>query len=83
MTRFVMPLIGPRLSGSAAWTAFWTLVAVGSLSAGAVGSWLMRTRLPAALARTRQAMRLERTRLRDPERPEPADEDGSAAGVRG
>ncbi|MEZ4424276.1 MAG: DUF2306 domain-containing protein [Gemmatimonadota bacterium] len=64
MTRFVMPLIAPSLQANALWPLFWTLVAVGSFSVFGVGAWLIRKRLPGAVAGTPAAMRRDRELLR-------------------
>jgi uncharacterized membrane protein len=63
LTRWVMPALEGALDRSALWPAFWTLVALGSLAAIGVGAWLIRTRLPAAVAGTPAAMRSERDEL--------------------
>ncbi|MEQ9397648.1 MAG: DUF2306 domain-containing protein [Longimicrobiales bacterium] len=64
LTRFVMPRIRPYLETNALFGVFWIVVALGSFSAGAVGWWLIKTRLPAAVASTPAAMRQEREELR-------------------
>lgn len=63
-TRFVMPRVEPHLDGPALWGAFWTAVAVASGATIAVGLWLIRTRMDAAVASTPAAMRREREELR-------------------
>lgn len=60
LTRFVMPAVEHRLERQALWPVFWSLVAVGSLAAIGTGAWLIRRRLPLAIARTPAAMRDER-----------------------
>lgn len=64
LTRFVMPRLEGFLEINALWSAFWIVVAVGSFGAGAVGWWLIRTRLPGAIASTPSAIRREREELR-------------------
>ena len=64
LTRFVMPRLAPVLASNAqAWGAFWTSVAVASFAVFGVGWWLVKTRLPAAVAATPAAMRQERRAL--------------------
>lgn len=63
MTRFVMPRVEPVLAGKGLWGVFWTVVALASFGVGALGWWLVRTRLPGAVERTPHAMRRERRRL--------------------
>lgn len=63
-TRFVMPRVAEYLDGPRLWGVFWTLVAVASCATVAVGVWLIRTRMDAAIAGTPQDMRRERERLR-------------------
>lgn len=61
MTRFVMPRIQPYLESNAqAWGVFWTAVAVASFGVMGVGWWLVKTRLPSAVAATPAAMRRDR-----------------------
>lgn len=64
-TRFAMPALEDVLERHALWPAFWTLVAVGSFSAGGIGAWLIRRRLPDAIRAAPQAMRQERAELED------------------
>lgn len=68
LTRFVMPLIVDTLERNAWWPAFWILVAAGSFGVFAVGGWLIRVRLPAAVKGTPAAMRREREDLQAPVR---------------
>lgn len=64
-TRFVMPQLRPYLETNAqAWGAFWTSVGVASFAVVGVGWWLVKTRLPAAVAATPEAIRRERDELR-------------------
>ncbi len=56
-TRFIMPALEPRLSGSAMWPAFWTVVIAASVGVFAVGVWLIRTRLDEAVRKAPDAMR--------------------------
>lgn len=50
LTRFVMPRLADTLEAASLWGAFWVLVGVGSFGAGAVGAWLVRRKLPEAVA---------------------------------
>lgn len=63
LTRFVMPRAQPYLQANEMWSAFWTTVGVSSLLVVAVGSRVLKTRLPGAIERTPQAMRRERMQL--------------------
>ena len=54
LTRFVMPRMAGTLEEASLWGAFWALVAVGSLGAGAGGAWLIRRKLPAAVKGVRR-----------------------------
>lgn len=66
LTRFVMPRIAPSLSDHAqAWGAFWTSASVASFGVMGIGVWLIKTRLPAAVAKTPDAMRQEKRALRE------------------
>ena len=47
-----------------AWAAFWASVAVASFGVFGIGWWLVKTRLPAAVGATPEAMRRERHELR-------------------
>ncbi len=67
LTRFVLPRLGPVLTNETVWLAFWGVVALGSFGAGAVGWWLVRTRLAGAVASTPAAMRMEREALKQVE----------------
>ena len=60
LTRFVLPRMAGVLTEQNVWWAFWGVVALGSFGAGAVGWWLIRTRLAASVAGTPAAMRRER-----------------------
>ena len=64
-TRWLMPRLMPMFeSNTQAWTVFWTSVAVASFGVFGIGWWLVKTRLPAAVAATPEAMRRERHELR-------------------
>ena len=60
LTRFVMPVVAERLSAGSLWPAFWGLVIVGSVGVFAIGTRLIRTRLPASIDGAPVAMRRER-----------------------
>lgn len=64
LTRFVMPLLGGYLETRSLWGAFWVLVGIGTFAAVAAGWWLVRTRLPASIAKAPGTMREERRVLR-------------------
>jgi len=64
-TRFVMPRLEPSFqTNTQAWTAFWLSVGLASLAVFVAGWWLVKTRLPAAVRGTPEAMRQERDVLR-------------------
>ena len=63
LSRFAMPMLVDYLQANSLVGAFWGIVAVGSFSAGAAGWWLIKTRLPGAVAATPAAMRAEREEL--------------------
>ena len=63
LTRFAMPALEEVLDRGALWPAFWTLVALGSVATLGAGAWLIRKRLPATVAATPAAMRMEREEL--------------------
>jgi hypothetical protein len=64
LTRFVMPRLASHLADDRqAWGAFWVSVAVAFSAVFGVGLWLVKTRLPGAVAATPAAMRQERTAL--------------------
>lgn len=65
LSRFAMPLAARYLERTALWPAFWMFVAVGSFATIAVGARLIKTRLPATVKATPQAIRLEREDLRE------------------
>ena len=66
-TRFVMPVLEPYFeTNTQAWTVFWLCVGVASFAVFAVGWWLVKNRLAAAVAATPEAMRIERETLRAP-----------------
>ena len=65
LTRFVMPAGAQALDGNALLPAFWTLVALGSAATIGAGAWWIGARLPATVAATSAAIRLERAELRD------------------
>ena len=67
LTRFIMPRVQVLLEGNELWGAFWTSVGVASFGIAGIGARLVKTRLPAAVAATPEAIRLERLRLRDVE----------------
>jgi len=64
LTRFVLPAVAPTLDEGALWPAFWTLVGVGSAATMGAGAWWIAARLPATVAATPAAMRLEQEELR-------------------
>lgn len=64
LTRFVMPLAAPFLEREAMWGVFWASVGVGGFAVGAVGWWVVKTRLPDTIARTPETIRRERAALR-------------------
>lgn len=69
LTRFVMPAVQPFLQGDGqAWGIFWASVGVATFGVTAVGWYLIKTRLEAAVAATPAQMRRERDRLREVER---------------
>ncbi len=69
LTRFVMPRIAPFLSDNGqAWGIFWASVAFASFGVAAIGWYLLKTRLEAAVAATPAQMRRERDRLREIDR---------------
>lgn len=64
-TRFAMPRLLPLLRSNAqGWAVFWTSVALASSVVFVLGWWLVKTRLPASVAATPEAMRREREALR-------------------
>lgn len=63
LTRFVMPALESTLARHSLWPAFWTLVAVGSFGAFAVGAIWIRRALPRSIAGAPHAMRRERADL--------------------
>lgn len=66
LTRFVMPSVAPLFADNRqVWTFFWISVGVATFAVVGVGSWIIRKRLPGAIASTPEAMRRERARLRD------------------
>lgn len=66
-TRFVMPVVVDRVpEQSDLWAVFWVLVVGASLAVAAVGTWLVKTRLPEAIRKAPQAMRRERERSASP-----------------
>lgn len=79
MTRFVMPRVQPFLEGQQLWGAFWTSVAVGTFVVCGVGARLVKTRLPAAVAKTPQIMRRERARLAEVDAGSPPEAVGGGA----
>jgi hypothetical protein len=63
-TRWIMPRVAPALADDThAWIVFWTSVVAASTAAFVAGGWLIKTRLPTALASTPSAMRKERAEL--------------------
>ena len=62
-THFVMPLVAAELSARGLWGTFWGLVAFASFAVVGVGARLVKTRLPASLEATPEAMRAERRAL--------------------
>lgn len=69
LTRFVMPRMAPYFEGNQLWGMFWTSVAVASLAVFVIGSYVVKTRLPAVIARTPQVIRRERRALEAMEDP--------------
>ncbi len=64
-TRLVMPALRPYFETNAqAWTGFWVSVGVASFAVCGAGWWLVKTRVPGAVASTPEAMRHERNALR-------------------
>lgn len=76
MTRFVMPRAAAYLEGQELWGAFWASVAVGSFLVFGVGARLVKTRLPAAVASTPEAIRRERAALAEANASVPANPTG-------
>lgn len=63
LTRLVMPRVATLLEGNVLWAVFWGSVVIASLAVFGMGMWLMRTRVPRAVAKTPHAMRTERRSL--------------------
>lgn len=63
-TRFLMPRLEPFFqTNGQAWGMFWTSVGIASFGVCGIGWWLVKTRLPGAVAETPAAMRAEREAL--------------------
>lgn len=68
-TRFLQPLLAKPLGDLGLWPIFWGLVIAGSGGSLLAGAWLIRRRLPAAIAATPAAMRGERRALLEDQGP--------------
>ena len=55
LTRWVVPLLVPSLSGSSEERLFWTAVGLGSAVVVAVGAWVISRRLPGAVSSAKGA----------------------------
>jgi hypothetical protein len=63
-TRFAMPRVARSFQDSGAvWAVFWGTVVAASVLVLVVGMWVLKHRLPDAIANTPEAMRRERRRL--------------------
>jgi uncharacterized membrane protein len=64
LTRYIMPRIAPLLPTGSGWGVFWISVGVASFGVMGLGAWLIKTRLPGAIAGTPEAIRGEKMALR-------------------
>lgn len=65
LSRFVMPRVADVLGQNGLWSVFWASVGLTSVAVCVVGAVLVAKRLPRAVASTPEAMRRERSALRD------------------
>lgn len=63
LTRFVMPALASTIARNSLWSAFWTLVALGTFGTVAIGATWLRRALPASIAAAPETMRRERSEL--------------------